>query len=204
MIRSPRLQGAQALLAAAGLLHDEDDLPSWEEVMLDSLRRAVGGGQALDGLDDDPLPDEPFDWSRAPADIHDRPVEVLALVDACCADLLDTECRTACRASSPTSLRGIPSCSGGRVPPVTRRARSAGSSPRPTTRSAGGAGLSVREMMAHFGVSGSPGQRAATMLKAAEIEPHQLGGMDLGSPRYLVAGRRSALLAQRDRYAASR
>lgn len=204
-IRSPRPQGPQALLAAAGLLDDEldpvgDDLPSYEEIMLDSLRHAVGGPQALDTLDDDPLPDEPFDWTRLPDDIHDRVDEVLVLVDGCCAELLDTECRTACRRLLADVGAGDPA--------VFRRAAAAHTAAAAVCWIIGkanrllgwDAGLEVQELTAHFGVSGSPGQRASTLLKAAGINPHQYGGMDLGSPRYLVSERRAAIIAQRDRY----
>ncbi len=205
-IRSPRLQGPQALLAAAGLLAgdgfdpDGDDLLSYEEIMLDSLRRAVGGAQALDTLDDEPLPDEPFAWSRLPADIHDRVGEVLVLVDGCCAELLDDECRTACRRLLADVAEGDPA--------VFRRAGAARTAAAALCWIIGKAnllvgwdtGLEVRELAAYFGVSGSPGQRASTLLKAAGKDPYQYGGMDLGSPRYLVSARRAAILAQRDRY----
>ena len=73
------------------------ELEELHEIMLDALRRAVGGEQALDRLDADPLPDEDFDWADVPADIHDRVAEVLGLVDRFCAERLDAEFRTACR-----------------------------------------------------------------------------------------------------------
>lgn len=41
-------------------------LPDYDELMLDSLRAAVGGEQALAHLDDRPLADEAFDPSALP------------------------------------------------------------------------------------------------------------------------------------------
>src|SRR6185312_6583742 len=66
------------------------------EIMLAGLRRAVGGEAALDALDAEPLPEEPFGWKNIPTDDHERVGEVLTLVDRCCAELLDDEYRTAC------------------------------------------------------------------------------------------------------------
>ncbi len=107
MIRSDRAQGAEAILAAmgvgpAGVRHHPDDaeIARWG---LDGLARQVGGSAALDVLDDDPLPDEPFQWKGIPDDVVDRVQEVLDLTDRCCDELLDVECRTACRRCWPVS-----------------------------------------------------------------------------------------------------
>ena len=100
LIRSDRLQGPEALLAAMGVFDDDDpdELDeSLSEIMLDSLRRVVGGAAALDALDAEPLPDEPFAWEPVPPDVHDRVGEVLDLVERCCTELLDEQYRTACR-----------------------------------------------------------------------------------------------------------
>ncbi len=89
LIRTDRPQGSAGLLAALGMLDEpERDYP---DIMLDALRRAVGGDAALDAVDADPLPAEPFDWAAVPADVHARVGEVLELVDGCCAELLDVE-----------------------------------------------------------------------------------------------------------------
>jgi hypothetical protein len=76
-IRSPRLQGPAALLAAVGAL--DPDGPwglgvgsaeqlelAWSDVMRESLVRAVGGENPLRDLDDRPLPDEEFVWEGIP------------------------------------------------------------------------------------------------------------------------------------------
>ena len=104
LIRTPRLHGPAALLAAAGALdpdqidalHDEHDL-LFEQLMLDRLSRAVGGDKAPQHLDDKPLPAEAFSMESVPDDIRSRVFEVVDLVDRCCDDMFDAECRTACR-----------------------------------------------------------------------------------------------------------
>ena len=102
LVRSPRPQGAMALLAAMGLpIADapwsRDELPDPDQMMLDSLAEIVGGEAALSTLDTTPLPAEEFDGSGIPPDVRDRVGEVLERVDACCAELLDLEYRTAAR-----------------------------------------------------------------------------------------------------------
>jgi hypothetical protein len=96
LVRTPRPQGVDAVLAALGLDDDESDR-SVADIMLECLDNEVGGRVALDGLDDRPLPDEPFCWDRIDPDVAERVREVLILIDRCCDDLLDTEYRTACR-----------------------------------------------------------------------------------------------------------
>jgi len=80
VVRSPRPQGPEALLAALGLAAGPIDL---SELMLDDLARAVGGRQALAALDAAPLPAEDFSWDAIPSDVRDRVGEVLGLVDRC-------------------------------------------------------------------------------------------------------------------------
>ncbi|MGH8909817.1 MAG: hypothetical protein ACRD0K_25820 [Egibacteraceae bacterium] len=77
-------------------------------IMLDVLRMAVGGPDRLADLDDAPLPDEPFAWSGIPDDIRDRVGDVLARCDRCCEELLDVECRTACRRLLARAAAGDP------------------------------------------------------------------------------------------------
>ena len=59
----------------------------------------------------------------------------------------------------------------------------------------------VKDLMAHFGLaSSSVIQRARTFLIAGGFEPDQYGGMDLGSPRYLVSKRRASIRELRMTY----
>ena len=48
--------------------------------MLEGLDRAVGGRIQLMELDDDPLPDEPFEWAGIADDIRPVVGEMLGLV----------------------------------------------------------------------------------------------------------------------------
>ncbi len=210
-IRSPRPQGAAALLAAVGLLdsdgpwHEpvEDEL-EYHEIMLDVLRRAVGGDEVLNGLDDRPLPDEPFPWDGIPADVRDRVAEVLEACDRCCDELLDVEYRTACRRLLARVTTGDPNV-------FRRRARSntaaaalcwiigkANNLFSPTR-----GGMLVKDLLDHFGPQqGGASQRATTMLRAGGFETEHYGEICLGSPSYLVSSRRRRIITLRDRYRA--
>jgi hypothetical protein len=205
-IRSPRPQGPMALLAAMDMFGSEDEIGEdepwdWEEVMLDSLRREVGGDDALDQLDDDPLPDEPFNWEGITEDVRERVGEVLELCDRACDEMLDVEYRTACRRFLARVASGDPG--------VFRRKA------RPETAAAAvcwvigkandlfrwpGGGFQVQDLMFHFGLKGSVSQRAGTLLKAAGLDTGTYRGVCLGSPALLVSGRRRRVMELRDRY----
>jgi hypothetical protein len=204
-IRSPRPQGPFALLAAMGALD-----PEWSPALLgsedfaaltrESLERAVGGPKQLAALTDDPLADEPFDWTDVPQDIRPAVGEVLALCDTCCATLLDTEYRTAARRFLAAVATGDPA--------VFRRAARAQTAAAAVCWIIGkandlftqsGDGLRAKDLVAHFGLpGGSPSQRAATLLRAAGLRDHTSGTIDLGSPRYLVSSRRRRIIERRD------
>ena len=60
-------------------------------------------------------------------------------------------------------------------------------------------GVLLKDVMAHLGLaSGSPSQRAATLLQAIGVDPHVPGGAELGSSAYLTAEGRRQLIAERD------
>jgi hypothetical protein len=208
IIAAPRPQGPAALLAAMGALHPdgpwdaEGELPGISEIMLDSLRRAVGGEDALAALDDTPLPDEPFDWQAIPADIHQRVDEVLSLLDRCCDERLDGEYRTACRR--------VLARAAAQDPDIFRR--------RGRTETAAGAicwivgkandlfgpAMQVKDLMGFFGIGqGSVSQRSEAFLRAIGVDPaDRYGNMDLGSPDYLTSTRRTEIITLRDHYRA--
>ncbi|MGH3906690.1 MAG: DUF6398 domain-containing protein [Pseudonocardiaceae bacterium] len=210
-IRSARPQGPAALLAAMGALAPDgpplDDEPlEYHEIMLDTLRRAVGGEDALDRLDATALPDEPFAWDAIPADVHDRVAEVLALVDRCCDELLDVEYRTACR-------RLLAGAAGGDPEIFRRRSRAAtaaaavcwviGKANKLFDPYGGELRLQVKDLVGHFGIAqGGVSQRSEPLLRAIGVDPHQYGAMDLGSPDYLTSARRAQIIAFRDDYRA--
>jgi hypothetical protein len=213
IIRSPRPQGADAILAAIGVLDPdgpwstlrEDDLSPEEatEIGLFLLRRAVGGDEALANLDDDPLPDESFVWEGIPADICDRVGEIVRLCDRCCEELLNVEYRTACRRFLRVAASGDPDI-------FRRKARSdkaaaavcwvIGKANKLFVPWVGG--MQVKDLMAHFGIKqGGASQRAAVMLKAGGFD-YTYGEVDLGSPDFLVSSRRRRIIDLRDQYQA--
>jgi hypothetical protein len=209
MIRSPRPQGPAALLAAMGAFRPdgpwpspEAGLPSLSEVMLDTLRRAVGGEDALERLDAAPLPDEPFAWGPIPVDIHERVAEVLRLVDRCCDELFDVEYRTACRRYLGRAAAGDPE--------IFRRRGRAETAAAAICWGIGKAndlftvGVRVKDLLGHFGIGqGSVSQRSGPLLRAIGVDPHdQYGSINLGSPDYLTSARREQILCLRDHYRA--
>ncbi len=59
----------------------------------------VGGRDAYDTLDDEPLGDVAFDWSVVPADMADLTADTLALLDQWSIEHFDTEVRSIARAT---------------------------------------------------------------------------------------------------------
>ena len=107
--RSPRDSVARLIRVAAGV--DADD-ETWEddEDLIDSvlaeaeldememrLVEEAGGPEAYAALNDDPLPDEPFDWSLVPDQWREQTSVALARLDQMTTDLCDVETRTVAR-----------------------------------------------------------------------------------------------------------
>jgi hypothetical protein len=205
-IRSPRQQGPLALVAAIGAVGLDTPwaVPGIEdesvaEIMLDALRGDVGGEEALAQLDDQPLPDEPFDWTGIPADVRDRVGEVLQMCDRCCAELFDVEHRTACR-------RFLARAAGRDPAPFRRQARTDQTAAAvcwvigKANDAFNAGGLLVKDLLAHFELAGSVSQRAATLLKAGGFPTETYGAVITASPDYLVSKRRRRIIEMRDRY----
>ncbi|HET9255284.1 MAG TPA: DUF6398 domain-containing protein [Pseudonocardiaceae bacterium] len=208
-IASPRPQGPAALLAAMGALNPEGPWPAPETeppglagIMLDSLRRAVGGEDALTTLNEIPLPDEPFEWEPIPADTHERVAEVLALLDRCCDERLDVEYRTACRrllrraaAEDPEIFRrrGRAETAAGAICWIIGKANGLFTGQ-----------MLVKDLMGFFGIrQGSVSQRSEALLRAIGVNPHErYGDMDLGHADFLTSTRRAEIISLRDRYRA--
>ncbi len=206
-IRSPRPQGAAALLAAMGVGPGADDA-IWGsldtgELVLDSLAGDVGGPEVLANLDDTPLPDEPFDWSVVPDDVSGRVAEVLDHLDRCCGQLLDTEVRTACR-------RLLADVVAGDAEVFRRRGRTDTAAAAIAWAVAKANGwlrpgrLAAKELLGCFGVSGSVSQRASTLLRAAGVDEFGASYPRLGSARYLDSARRREIIEIRDWWQADR
>jgi hypothetical protein len=217
VIRSARPQGPAALLAALGVLDPEspwapdhndflDEPIDFHEIMLDTLRRAVGGEGALDGLSAAALPDEAFAWDGIPDDIRDRVDAVLVLVDRCCGELLDTEYRTACRRFLSRAAAGDPEIFRRRGRADTAAAAVCwviGKANMLFQPGIGRRSLLVKDLMSHFGMGQSTAsQRSGPLLRAISVNPDQYGAMDLGSPDYLTSSRREGIIALREHYRA--
>lgn len=198
-IRTARPHGAAALLASLALGEDADDesAPSVSELMLERLERDVGGRAALDGLDDLPLPDEPFSWDGIDPDVAQRVGEVVELIDRCCEELLDVEYRTACRrlltrlAASPEPFRrrGKPQTSAAAVVWIIGKVNDL----------FGRGNRQVSEVMSYFGLKGSVSQHAETLMRAAGFT-YTTYNLSLGSADYLVSSTRRRIIQRRDQY----
>ncbi|MHB1171832.1 MAG: DUF6398 domain-containing protein [Lacisediminihabitans sp.] len=215
-IRTPRHQGPMALLERMGVLDPRergrnDGEADWhdgwgdgsglEEYMLDVLAREVGGLDALDRLAITPLPDEAFEWDGIPEDVHARVAEVLELVDGCCDALFDAEFRTAARRFLARVAVADPG--------IFRRRGLAGTAASAVCWVIGkandsfdfynGPGVQVKELMAHFGLTGSSSQRADVMLRALGID-WRYGHASLGDPGLLLSAKRADIVALRDQF----
>lgn len=162
---------------------------------------AVGGPAELAMLDDEPLPDEPFDWDGIPEDIHPRVRTVLEFCDACADELFDAEVRTA--------FRRVLARTAAAEPAVFRRKS------KDTTAAAAIAwavaaandllnpyagGMTAGELLAHFGVSGSISDRARPFLRAFGAPERQYAAeLTFDSPAVLTSQRRAELIRLRDK-----
>lgn len=171
-----------------------------ERYFLQSLAEAVGGEEALDALDDTPIPDEPFDWSGVPSEVHEQVAAILEVVDAQCEQHFDVELRTAARRLIARAAKGDPA--------AFTRARK----PEPAAAalvwivaSANDAfarhDLLIRDFMRGLGLkASSPSQRAEVFLRAARLDDRRFGPVILGDPRLLTSAHRRGLCERRDRY----
>lgn len=76
----------------------DDDLDDLVIDLEQTLIDLVGGPEAYAHLDDQPLPDAPFDWSLVPTDLHESTAATLAELDPWAEELFDLEVRTMARA----------------------------------------------------------------------------------------------------------
>jgi hypothetical protein len=216
LIRSARPQGPAALLAQLfGADHPDEidfdesifgqsgfDEISFAEIVLDGLDHAVGGRTQLMNLDEEPLPDEPFDWFAIPDDARPLVQETLDLCDRCADDLLDVEHRTAMRRFLSRAAVADPAIFRRKASPARAAAAVAWVICR-ANNSAGtyASGLNVGDLLASFGVKGSISQRAEPLLRANGVDRRWLyEGMSLGTPDLLTSERRAEIIATRDRW----
>lgn len=172
-IRSPRLQGADAIVDAMGFGPWSDEaLESWG---LERLARVVGGTEQLDTIDDAPLADDDFRWDGIPEDVAEQVGEILELADACCDEMFDTEMRTACRRVLARIASTSPDVFRRKAKPNKAAAAIVWIVGKVNEAFGGSYGISgplVKELAAHFGMKGSPSEKAANLLNAGEFDSH--------------------------------
>jgi hypothetical protein len=192
LIRTDRPQGAEAL--ALSLL---DYLDS--ESLRHRAESAVGGPGALASLDDQPLPDEPFDWSGIPDDVTDKVEEVLALCDENADRFLDREHRTANRRLLRSVALADPSFFRGRAAARTSAAAICYLVAHANGSTSPYGPLTMQELLGPF-AAGAASQRAKRVREVLglDVEPPGAHPISLASPEYLVAARRSELIRDRD------
>jgi hypothetical protein len=194
LIRSERDQGAQALVAAlsAGTQRDPQTL---EEFVLADLDTEVGGRMHLQGLDDAPLPDEPFEWAGIPEDIHPAVQEMLDACDSFADGIGDFEYRTAMRQFLSRAAAGDPSVFRGRGSTVRGAAGVA------WVISEANHMFSAKFIQESFGLKSSVAPRARPMLQAIGLYPdqYQSGPVRLGAPDLLLSAHRAQMMQRRDK-----
>lgn len=200
LIRSDR-QRAMAGLAEALLAAEWVESLSDLEIHVEYIADEVGGVEALMALDAEPLPDEELDWAGIPEEIQPAVQAILHECDACADAMLDVEHRTAMRRFLARAARHDPSLFRRKGSPV-RGAAALAWVICTANRTIGShrSTMSGKELLAHFGITGSVTDRANSLIRAAGVEPTlTYGRLRLGDPGLLVSRRRRELVDDRDR-----
>lgn len=187
---------AETILESERVKHLSDD-----EIHLEYIAHEVGGVDALMMLDAAPLPDEQFDWSGIGEEIRPTVRAILDECDACADAILDTEHRTAMRRFLAQAATNDPALFRRKGSPVRGAAavawvictanRTIGSYRSPMTG---------KDLLAHFGITGSVSDRAQSLIRAAGIDVRMTyGSLRVGDPVLLVSGRRREIVEERDR-----
>ncbi len=199
LIRTPRVQGAEAI--ARMMLGEETglelDLGPYDP--LDDLVAAVGSEEALHELDDEPLPDEDFEWVGIDEDIKPKVEEILGLCDANADSLLDVEHRTANRRLLHDLAKANPTFFRGRAAARTSAAAISYMVAHANHTLGAYGPLTAGELLKPFGVT-SAGQRTHQFREFLGLPTYPEKGMpmSLGAPDYLVGFRRAQLMTERD------
>jgi hypothetical protein len=157
--------------------------------------------EALLALDDTPLPDEEFDWADIAEEIRPAVAAILEQCDGCADALFDIEHRTAMRRLLARAARNDAKVFARRASP-TRAAAAVAWVIATGNRTAGvwSAGLTTKDLLAHFGLSGPVSDRAGTLMRAAGVPTgHVPSSPELGDPQLLTSTRRRSLIQSRDR-----
>ncbi|HMI32572.1 MAG TPA: hypothetical protein VK499_00410, partial [Propionibacteriaceae bacterium] len=194
-------QRAMAGLASALLESERIEHLSDEELHLEYIADEVGGVDALVKLDAEPLPDEEFNWASIPEEIRLTVRAILDECDACADALLDPEHRTAMRRFLARAATNDPALFRRKGSPGRGAAAVAwviGTANR--TIGAWRSPMASKDLLAHFGVTGSVSDRAQSLIRAAGIDLRlTYGSLRVGDPGLLVSRRRRELVEERDR-----
>lgn len=194
-------QRAMAGLASALLESERIEHLSDEELHLEYIADEVGGVDALVTLDAEPLPDEEFNWASIPDEIRPTVRAILDECDACADALLDPEHRTAMRRFLARAATNDPALFRRKGSPVRGAAAVAwviGTANR--TIGAWRSPMASKDLLAHFGITGSVSDRAQSLIRAAGIDLRlTYGSLRVGDPGLLVSRRRRELVEERDR-----
>lgn len=168
--------------------------------LLDDLARAVGGVEALESLDDEPLPPEEFCWDGVPDDVRAPVATVLATVDRCCEALFDLEARTVARRLLARAARGEPGLFLRMSRPELTAAALCWLVGKANDLVGGREDqVSVATLCAHAGLAHTTVASRAAALSAAGGLAADSGPYGLGTPELLTSRRRRALAELRDR-----
>ncbi len=194
-------QRAMAGLASALLESERIEHLSDEELHLEYIADEVGGVDALVKLDAEPLPDEEFNWASIPDEIRPTVRAILDECDACADALLDPEHRTVMRRFLARAATNDPALFRRKGSPVRGAAAVAwviGTANR--TIGAWRSPMASKDLLAHFGITGSVSDRAQSLIRAAGIDLRlTYGSLRVGDPGLLVSRRRRELVEERDR-----
>ncbi|MBA2715966.1 MAG: hypothetical protein H0U51_02745 [Propionibacteriales bacterium] len=200
LIHSDR-QKLMAGLAEAILESERIKNLSAEEIRLEYIADEVGGVDALMKLDAEPLPDEEFEWPGIPEVIRPTVQAILDECDACADALLDSEHRTAMRRFLARAARNGPALFRRKGSPVRGAGAVAwviGTANR--TVGAWRSPIATKDLLAHFGITGSVSDRAQSLIRAAGIDLRlTYGSLRVGDPGLLVSRRRRELVEERNR-----
>ncbi len=160
-----------------------------DEIHLDYIALAVGGVDALMTLDADPLPDEEFDWTGIGEEIRPTVQAIRDECDACADAILDVEHRTAMRRFLAKAARNDPGLFRRKSSPV-RGAGAVAWVIASANRTIGSyrSVMTGKDLLAHFGITGSVSDRAHTLIRAAGIDLSlTYGSLRVGDARLLVS-----------------
>ncbi|WP_062520195.1 hypothetical protein [Demequina silvatica] len=182
----------------------EEELRDYRDRARDALAAFVGGPEALEALDTEPLPDEEFRWEGIAEDIFATVAQYLSLLDGVADEHLDVEHRTAMRRllarialADPRVFRRSSSVVRGAaaVALVVCEANDTIASRRQ--------GANVAVLAGWFGTDGGVADRARIYERAIGAPSTASYGFKwtppaLGSADLLISARRAAIIEERD------